>query len=198
MDAPTDAALHTRRWYRNRFVWVAAILVVASTTAVALVSTVGVGPDQASELRGQLTTRMLTILEEVEPEQHHGHGELVNQDTAAEAAVVCGAQVYGFDPADATALPDVQRVYGFHLCGIAEPNRPWDWAVKLVGPVIVEMTTEPPTVNVAEATGTISFQDRVRQMFPPEYHDEALSESLDPEAMRELRRRYDSAAGVAG
>ena len=196
MDAPTDAQPETRRWYRNRFVWFAAILVLASTTAVALVNTVGASPDRGNELRGQLTARMLTILEEVDPDQHHGHGEHVNQETAAKAAVICGAQVYGFDPADATALPDVQRVYGFHLCGIAEPNRPWDWAVKLVGPVILEMTTEPPTVHVAEATGTLSFRDRVMEMFPPEYHEEALGESLDPEAMQELRRRYDSAAGL--
>jgi len=95
-----------------------------------------------------------------------------------------------------TAHEAVQTAYGFHLCGVAEPNRPWDWAVKLVGPVVVSMATDPPTVQVAEATNEVSFTDRVGQLFPERYQQEARQESLGEQRMTELRERYDQAAGL--
>lgn len=192
---PVDpAAPSDRRWYRNRFVWVAVVLLVVSTAAVVLVR--GSGSDASPEdLRAQLDVRLLTLLEEVEPEQHQGHGEHINQ-AGAESKVVCGVRTFGFEPKDATTMAGVDRVYAYHLCGVAEPKKPWDWAVKLVGPIIVGLKSEPPTIEVAEATENVTYRERVVQMFPPEYHERAFNEFLTKEGFAELRRRYDAAAGL--
>ena len=90
----------------------------------------------------------------------------------------------------------MRTVYGFHLCGVAEQKRPWDVAVKLAGPVILDMSTEPPGIQAVEATAEIMYVDRLRQMFPARYAELALTEALSPTEMADLRRRYDAAAGL--
>ncbi len=110
--------------------------------------------------------------------------------------MICGVRVYGYEPADVTALADVRTVYGFHLCGVAEQKRPWDVAVKLAGPVIMDMSTEPPGIQVVEATADVRFVDRLREMFPDKYEEVALKEALTESEMADQRRRYDAAAGL--
>lgn len=183
------------RWYRNRFVWVAVTLLI-SAGAVVLTRSAGreAGP---ADLQGQIMTRMRTALERSSPEQHHHAGHQVPQTATPEKAnpaVVCGVRVYGYEPTEATALADVQTVYGFHLCGIAEHKRPWDVAVKLAGPVILDLSTEPPGIRVVEATADVMFVDRLRQMFPGKYAELALKEALAESEMAGLRRRYHAAA----
>ncbi|NLU79812.1 hypothetical protein HCA58_15760 [Micromonospora sp. HNM0581] len=183
---------------RHRYVWAAAILLVVSVGAVALVNSARFST-QPPNLHGQLVNWMRTTLEETDPEQHNHAGHDIQQVVNGEEtppAVICGVHVYGFEPAEATALADVQTVYGFHLCGIAEQGRPWDWAVKLAGPVIIDMSTEPAGIQVVEATEDIRFIDRLRQMFPAKYAQLAEREALEPSEMADLRRRYDSAAGL--
>ncbi|RKR86058.1 hypothetical protein BDK92_0279 [Micromonospora pisi] len=182
-------------WWRNRFVWVAVILLGVSATVVLLVERAGSGPASADHLFGQLDRRLVATLEQLEPEQHQGHGEHA-RDVAEETRIVCGVRVFGVEPAEATTVSEVRTAYGFHLCGVAEPNRPWDWAVKLVGPIVVAMDSEPPVVQVAEATTEVPFVERVRQLFPERYQEQALKESLGEQSMRELRQRYDQAAGL--
>ncbi|MFI6759900.1 hypothetical protein ACIBF5_12265 [Micromonospora sp. NPDC050417] len=182
-------------WWRNRFVWVAVILLGVSATVVLLVGRSGSGPAPADDLFAQLDRRLVATLEQLEPEQHQGHGEHA-RDVAQETSIVCGVRVFGVEPAAATTVSEVRTAYGFHLCGVAEPNRPWEWAVKLVGPIVVAMGTEPPVVQVAEATNGVPFVDRVRQLFPERYQEQALKESLGEQSMRELRQRYDQAAGL--
>ncbi|MEQ4303195.1 hypothetical protein ABNF97_17700 [Plantactinospora sp. B6F1] len=186
-------------WYRNRFVWVAVILLAVSAGTVILVNTAGseAGP---ADLRGQITTRLRTTLESVDPGQHQHSGHHVQQATAEKdgkkPSIICGVHVYGFEPSGVSTLAEVQTVYGFHLCGVAEQDRPWDWAVKLAGPVIVDMSTEPPGIQVVEATDDVRFVDRLRDMFPDKYEELALKEALDTSEMADLRRRYDEAAGL--
>ncbi|MEV0895331.1 hypothetical protein [Actinoplanes sp. NPDC049802] len=174
---------------RYRYVSAAVALLTASAGAVAL-SRAGAG---AEDLRAQITTRMRTALEQADPAQHQhaGHGA-----GTGDAAVICGVRVYGYEPAGVTALADVRTVYGFHLCGVAEERRPWDVAVKLAGPVILDMATDPPGIQVVEATAEVKYVDRLRQMFPPAYADVAEKEALTTEEMADLRGRYDSAAGL--
>ncbi len=183
-------------WYRNRFVWVAAILAV---TAGAVVLTKSAGSEaEPADLSAQITTRMRSTLEQADPEQHNhaGHGAAQAATEQAKPPVICGVRVYGYEPAGATVLADVRTVYGFHLCGVAEQKRPWDVAVKLAGPVIMDMATEPPGIQVVEATADVMFVDRLREMFPDKYEELALKEALDPSEMTDLRRRYDDAAGL--
>ncbi|MEH0932243.1 hypothetical protein [Micromonospora sp. CPCC 205558] len=183
-------------WYRNRFVWVAVILLVVSTGAVVLVNRADQQTEPA-DLHGQITARMRTTLEQVDPGQHNHAGHGVQQAATQEKpAVICGVRVYGYEPADVTALADVRTVYGFHLCGVAEQKRPWDVAVKLAGPVIMDMSTEPPGIQVVEATADVRFVDRLREMFPDKYEEVALKEALTESEMADQRRRYDAAAGL--
>ncbi|GAA0461285.1 hypothetical protein Ade02nite_15770 [Paractinoplanes deccanensis] len=177
-------------WYRSRYTGVAAILLAVSAGAVVLADSASPEPP---DLGRQLMTRMRTTLEQSDPGQHNhaGHGA-----TAAEAPVICGVRVYGHEPSTATALADVRTVYGFHLCGVAEPGRPWDVAVKLAGPVILDMATDPPGIQVVEATEDTKYIDRLRQMFPPKYAEVAQREALSDTEMTDLRRRYDDASGL--
>ena len=178
------------RWYRNRYLWVAVILLAVSAGAAVLAR-----PDaEPADLRAQIETRMRSTLEQSKPEQHQHAG---HQSAAGpgDSEVICGVRVYGYEPAAATALAEVRTVYGFHLCGVAEPRVPWDVAVKLAGPVIVDMATDPPGIRVVEAGGGVRYADRLRQMFPPAYAELARTEALTPAEMTDLRHRYDAAAG---
>ncbi|MEU8234442.1 hypothetical protein AB0C12_33050 [Actinoplanes sp. NPDC048967] len=183
-------------WHRNRYVW-ATLILLLSAGVVAL--TRSAGPEAAPEdLRGQIMNRMRTTLEQSKPEQHNhtGHG---GQQVATEeqsAPVICGVHVYGHEPAQATTLAEVRTVYGFHFCGVAEKKRPWDVAVKLAGPVILDMSTEPVGIQVVEATDDVKFIDRLRQMFPAKYAEQATKEALTDSEMADLRRRYDAAADL--
>jgi hypothetical protein len=184
-------------WYRHRYLWVAVTLLV-SAGAVVLVSSAG-SDAEPPDLHGQIMNRMRTTLEQADPEQHNHAGHTIQQAAdGAEAPpeVICGVHVYGYEPAEVTVLADVQTVYGFHLCGIAEQKRPWDWAVKLAGPVIVDMSTDPPGIQVVEATEEVRYIDRLREMFPPKYAEMAEREALAESEMADLRRRYDAAAGL--
>jgi hypothetical protein len=181
-------------WYRNRLVWAGVILLAVSAGAVALVSSEA----EPADLQGQIMIRMRTTLEQADPGQHNHAGHNVQEVATEEGkpTVVCGVRVYGYEPPEVTALADVQTVYGFHLCGVAEEKRAWDGAVKLAGPVIMDMSTEPPGIQVVEATAEVMFTDRVRQMLPPKYAELALKEALTESEMADQRRRYDAAAGL--
>ncbi|MFI7428941.1 hypothetical protein ACIBPB_18310 [Micromonospora sp. NPDC049836] len=185
-------------WYRNRYVWAAVILLTVSAAAVVLHRSAGVGV-QPADLEGQLMARMRTTLERVDPGQHNHAGSDVQQAGTAGAEkppVICGVRVYGYEPAAAGTLADVRTVYGFHLCGVAERKCPWDLAVKLAGPLIMDMSSDPPGIQVVEATAEVRFVDRLRQMFPPRYAEPALKEALAAQEMADLRRRYAAAAGI--
>ncbi|MEU8328692.1 MULTISPECIES: hypothetical protein [unclassified Micromonospora] len=183
-------------WYRHRLVWVAVILLTVSAGAVVLVNRSD--PEtKPADLQTQIMSRMRTVLEQADPGQHNHAGHNAQQAAGGEKpAVICGVRVYGYEPTEVTALADVRTVYGFHLCGVAERGRPWDVAVKLAGPVIMDMSTEPPGIQVVEATAEVMFTDRVKQMFPAKYAELALKEALAESEMADQRRRYDAAAGM--
>ncbi|WFF05811.1 hypothetical protein O7622_22475 [Micromonospora sp. WMMD1076] len=185
-------------WYRSRFVWIEAGLLAASIGVAAVVTSTTPKTDPA-DLHRQILTRMRTTLEQADPTRHHHAGHTAPQAPAGEQAapaVICGVHVYGHEPTGAATLADVQTIYGFHLCGVAEQKRHWDGAVKLAGPVIMDMTAQPPGIEVVEATADVRFVDRLREMFPDEYEDLALREALPASEMADLRRRYDAAAGL--
>ncbi|MBQ1038764.1 hypothetical protein [Micromonospora sp. C81] len=182
-------------WHRNRYVWMAVILLVVSAGAVILLNRADPKAKPA-DLQGQIMARMRTTLEQADPGQHNHAGHTAQQVTTEKPAVICGVRVYGYEPAKVSALADVRTVYGFHLCGVAEQKRPWDVAVKLAGPVIMDMSTEPPGIQVVEATADVMFTDRLREMFPEKYAELALKEALTDSEMADQRRRYDAAAGL--
>ena len=146
------------------------------------------------DLRTQIEDRMRTVLDRSDPGQHQHAGHATTEE--AKPPVICGVHVYGFEPAEATTITTVRTVYGFHLCGLAEQKRPWDVAVKLAGPLILDMSADPPGIRVVEATENVKFVDRLRQMFPDRYAQLAQKEALADAEMTDLRRRYDAAAGL--
>ncbi|WP_045743569.1 hypothetical protein [Actinoplanes rectilineatus] len=172
------------RW---RYLWAALVLLVVAAGTVVLTRAGGT-PD----LDELLTARMRDTLEQSSPDQHQHAGY-----QAGSAPVICGVRVYGYEPSGAAGVAEVRTVYGFHLCGVAEPNSPWDIAVKLAGPVILDMSTDPTGIQVVEATEQIRYADRLRQMFPPKYAEVARTEALTETEMADLRRRYDTAAGLS-
>jgi hypothetical protein len=184
--------------FRNRYVAAAAVLLATSAGATALVRSGGAEADPV-DLRVQIADRVRTTLEQTDPGQHQHAGhqtQAQGEGSAAKPPVVCGVRVYGFEPAEVTELAQVRTVYGFHLCGVAERKRPWDVAVKLAGPVILDLATKPPGIQVVESTEDVTFAERLRQMFPARYADQAVKEALADDEMAGLRRRYDAAAGL--
>jgi hypothetical protein len=167
----------------KRYVGVAAIL-------LAVAGGIAVLRDPGEDVAAQVTTRMRDILEQSDVAAHNHGGQ------QAKGEVICGVRVYGYEPPDASALTNVREIYGFHLCGVAEDKQPWDVAVKLAGPVILDVSAEPAGIRVVEATAEVKYVDRLREMFPAKYADLAQKEVLTEDEMAELRRRYDDAAGM--
>jgi hypothetical protein len=194
MTADLTAATDTgtpppRRRVRARWVAVAVVVVAAAVLAVVLRG--AGGTSRPPTLHNQLSDRLAAMFEQATPTQHHQHGH----QTVGENKVLCAVKTLGFEPANATTVAEVRTVYGYHFCAIVEPNRPWDFAQKLTGPMAVQLT-EPPVVKVVEGGGS-GFQDRVRAVIPPPYQEAALKELLDDGQMRDLRKRFDEAASKA-
>ncbi|GLW29410.1 hypothetical protein [Actinoplanes regularis] len=183
---------------RGRYIWAAAVL-LAGTLGVAALADSDRSRAEPADLQAQIVTRMRTTLEQSGPETHNHAGHGTQQATAggaAKPAVICGIRLYGYEPAGASRLAEVRTVYGFHLCGVAEPKQPWDVAVKLAGPVILDLSTDPVGIQVVEATAEVKYVDRLRQMFPDKYAQLAIKEALTETEMADLHRRYATAAGL--
>jgi hypothetical protein len=141
---------------------------------------------QTPAIKAELVRRMTTLLEQLPPEQHEGHGGVSEQP----ATSVCGARVYGYEPSTAQTADQVTTVYGFHMCGLAQPGLPWDRAMKMVAPLVIRFDRQPPRVQMAESGAGVSYQDRVRQLFPAQYQRPAFEEALGSAGMADLQRRY--------
>jgi hypothetical protein len=186
--------------YRPQILVLTALLTVIVTFLVWLVVDARMAESSAARrpvaIRAELTQRMRDVLERLPPGQHQGHGGQTGPD-GKPVTTVCGTRVYGYDPIEAATVEDVVVVYGFHLCGLAEPGRPWDQAMKIAAPLVIRFDTQPPTVQIAESGAGISYRDRVKELIPERYQQMAFQEALGPDAMAELRRRYDAVAGPA-
>ncbi|GIE85781.1 hypothetical protein [Actinoplanes regularis] len=181
---------------RSRYIWAAAVL-LAGTLGVAALADSDRSRAEPADLQAQIVTRMRATLEQSGPETHNHAGHGTQQATAggaAKPAVICGIRLYGYEPTGASRLAEIRTVYGFHLCGVAEPKQPWDVAVKLAGPVILDLSTDPVGIQVVEATAEVKYVDRLRQMFPDKYAQLALKEALTETEMADLHRRYATAA----
>jgi hypothetical protein len=148
----------------------------------------------ATTVESELNRRLTATLEGLPAGEHAGHGNA--QAGATPAKTVCAVRIFGYQPSGAASVDDVKTVYGFHFCGVADKGRQWDWATKLVSPLVVKFDTQPPTIQMAEATATVTYRERVQQLFPDPYEKMAFEQALTPKQMSELRRRYDEAAGI--
>ena len=185
---------------RNRLpLIILAFTVLVAVTAVLLLrfDVVGGEPssaEKAATINAELNRRMTATLEGLPAGQHAGHGGTA--EAGKPAKMVCAVRIFGFEPSAAASVKDVDTVYAFHFCGVADKGRVWDWATKLVSPLVMRFNTQPPTIQMAESTATITYRDRVKQLFPDPYEKMAFEQALTAEQMTELRRRYDDAAGL--
>jgi hypothetical protein len=185
---------------RNRLpLIILAVTVLIAVAAVVLVRFDVLGAESASgsatTVDAELARRMTATLEALPPEQHAGHTDAAEAG-AAPARTVCAVRIYGFQPTTAATADDVDTAYAFHFCAVADKGRQWDWATKLVAPLVMKFDTDPPTIQMAESTAKITYRDRVKQLFPDPYEKMAFEQALTPEQMTDLRRRYDEAAGL--
>jgi hypothetical protein len=189
VDAPTPPT----RSGNTRYAWLAAGLVVVLVALFGLyrVGAFGGGSDAAGvDYPTQLSGRVIGLLEEM-PAEGHGHAHGTTEDMQA-TSLVCGVRIFGTVPADADALDEVAKVFGYHMCAIPQPGLDWIYSYKLTGPIAVTLAADPPTIHVAE--GGENYRERVRALIPAQYVEQAYNASLTPEDMRELIRRYEEAA----
>jgi len=200
VDAPSPAPprppARGRRWLAVGAAVVAAVAVVGvlySLSERSPAPTAGPGP---STLNDRLAAQIVTTLEKATPAQHQAHGHHEIASAAPEGkkpdAVYCTAEVYGFEPATATSTDEVTKVYGYYLCAVQEEGRPWDYAPKLVGPIVYEPRTDPPGVHVIE--GGDGYPDRLRALLPAEYHQRAAVGFSSGANIAGVRSRYNAAS----
>jgi len=190
LDSPaTERPPRWRAWLPR--ILAVAVLAGAGVLALVRLEVIG-GPteaERAATVTAELNDRMTTTLEKLPTEGHEGHGTA----GTAKGRTVCGTRVYGYEPENAKTAEAVKTVYGFHFCAVAEPGGVWDFATKLVAPLIMRLDREPPAFEMAAATETTSYQERINQIFPPRYQRDAREKALEPEAMADLRARYEAA-----
>lgn len=172
-----------RRWLRYNTSWLRFEVALAAAVAAAFLVYLPLRPAAEEELLAELSTRIAGTLEQASPAEHHDHGH----DIAAGEKVVCVAEAFGHDPADAHRLADVQWAYAYFLCAAAPPGTPWEQAARVSGPVAISLTV-PPIVRTAQAG--LGYQDRVRAIIPARYLDRAAG-FRDSARAAALRSRYE-------
>lgn len=196
---------------RRRYRWLAALAVVLAAVVVALLLR-GMGgsespaaaederelPEQDERgLPEQLADRVVQVLEQATPQEHADHGHHFDEEAQG---IVCAADTFGFEPADATSLDQVEVVYAQHMCAEYGPGLSWPGAVRASGPLAMELTTDPATVRLPEQAlpgeEGVTHADRVRAIIPEEYHEEVLAaDGFDPDVAETLRGRFEAANG---
>jgi hypothetical protein len=208
VDAHPDAG---GRPPRRRTRWLVALAALAAVVAGALVLRLGGGdpdPDEPATLPEQLAARVVETLEASSTSEHaaHGHhfGEACEPNgqlcDAAAVRIVCAAEAFGFEPAEATTVDEVEVVYAHHMCAEVGTGFGWPDAIRAAGPLAVELT-DPVTVLLPEQALAgeegVAHADRIRAIIPERYHEAALAPEgfADPGVAERLRERFEAAAG---
>ncbi|MGW2155271.1 hypothetical protein [Nonomuraea sp. NPDC001699] len=161
---------------------------IAAGVALAGLALAGVtlfAVDQGSaRLDQELAAQVTLILERATPEEHHDHGH------GFESRVVCAVEPFGTDPPDASSLAEVRWVYARHLCAIVGESRDWAMSVRASGPIAVRLGVPPQVKVPADGPG---YPERVRELIPGRYHEEAFAEFSDEAAIDAARARFTQA-----
>jgi len=182
VSKPIDA---WREFYRRA--WWLVPEIVALLAAAVMLPAAGFGTTRGPDpLRAALAERIVTAMEHATPTQHHEHGH------DAAATMACVAEVYGFEPADATSESQVRTAYGYIFCAAGTTDIPFDYAAKLAGPVAVDMGPTP-TVHIAQSG--LGYPERVRELMPDRFEQQALTGFTDHSVPGRLRPRYQAAVG---
>jgi hypothetical protein len=77
-------------------------------------------------------------------------------------------------------------VYAQHLCVIAAPGTPWDYATKSAGPVAVQLDTAAVRLPRPQQ----DYRTQIRAMIPARYLADAFGNFAHPDVVARLRDRY--------
>lgn|GEM_PF-1086396 len=168
----------------SRLWWLVPEVTAAAAVAVLFAVTVATTPSPA-ELRARLTDRVVAILENASPAEHHDHGH----DIGAEDRVACVAEVYGTDPPDARRMDAVRTVYAQYLCAAGPPGTRFELSAFSSGPCAVRLST-PPVVTIPRS-GT-GYPERVRELLPDQYEEQALKGFRDQAVPDRLRPKFEA------
>ncbi|NUT37124.1 MAG: hypothetical protein HOV79_29045 [Hamadaea sp.] len=154
----------------------------------ALVATAVAAPlaKEQDDLLTALSARVVAVLEQSSPAQHHDHGH----EVAEGDKVMCAAEAFGTEPPTARRVAEVQVVYATYFCASAKPGTPWDFASRISGPVAVTLAN-PPVVRTAQAG--LGYRDGVKALIPARHHEQAFAGFADHTVPLQVRRRYEAA-----
>jgi hypothetical protein len=163
---------------RTRRGLIAAIVTLASLTLAGVMFFAARQP--SDQLKEELAAQVTKILEESSPDEHHAHGH------SFDSRVVCAVEPFGTEPADATSLVEVTWVYARHMCAITGDSTEWAESVRASGPIAVKISI-PSQIRVPEPGA--GYPDRVRNLIPARYHEQAFREEFEDDAAIDAARQ---------
>jgi hypothetical protein len=164
---------------RTRRGLIATIVTLAGLTLAGVM--VFASHQESARLNEELAAQVTLILERATPAEHHDHGH------DFESRVVCAVEPFGMDPPDASSLIEVKWVYARHMCAITGETRDWAMSVRASGPIAVRLGV-PPLVKVPQSG--MGYPERVRELIPARYQNDAFAEFSDEAAIDAARERF--------
>ncbi|MEV0379249.1 hypothetical protein [Nonomuraea sp. NPDC050643] len=171
---------------RTRRGLVAAVITLAGLTLAGVMFFASRQP--SSQLNEELAAQVTRVLEQASPDEHHAHGH------SFESRVVCAVEPFGTEPPGAKALVEVRWVYARHMCAVTGVSPDWAASVRASGPIAVKIDI-PPQIRVPESGA--GYPDRVRNLIPKRYHEQAFAEFSDDSAIEAARERFAQVSQTA-
>jgi hypothetical protein len=81
------------------------------------------------------------------------------------------------------------------MCAMRGDGYTWPQSIRGAGPIAVELT-DPVTIRTPEmipASAEMNYADRIRELIPERYHDQALASQsfVDPDVADRLRAEFE-------
>jgi len=171
-------------WLRRNGFWlrVEVALTIAGLLAVGVAGPLRTPSEE--DLLAVLGQRIAATLEQASPAEHHDHGH----DITPGDRVLCTAEAFGHEPANARRVEEVRWAYAYYLCSAAPPGTPWDVSARISGPVAVQLS-EPPVVRIAQSGA--GYPERVKALIPARYQAR-VNGFADSSIPGRLRQRYET------
>lgn len=190
MQTSVDAPRRGRQWVR----WLAVGAVLAAVAVAVIVRFAGTSESEPAPLPDQLAAQVVVALEETSADEHAEHGHHIDDEATG---ILCAAEVFGFEPADATTVDRVRTIYAHHMCAVVGPGFGWPDGIRSGGPLAVDLA-EPVTIRTPEQVPDgeeMDYAGRIRALIPVQYHTQALDTQgfVDQDVADALQRRYEEA-----
>lgn len=172
--APESPPGRRRRWWlRWELALVAGIVLVALPFLGSF----------SSGLNAEAAAAASAAIEKVSPAEHHNHGH----EVTAEDTVICGVHVFGFEPTTASAVAEIETVYGYYFCAVGQPGTRYEDSGRSDGPVVVRLGPHPVVSIAAPGAG---YPERVRAMMPDRYESQCFAGLPDHSVAAGVKERF--------